>query len=230
MKKFILSFCILLSVTTTYAQQFYMNGRFSNTTPDLNAGIDSAAFNFTNTTYTYFINNNPNPSSFGSYAIVTGTSSDTLVLMEDSLGVCSNNGTGTTVKMKIDKTITPYFSIILSETAHSMASCPTHSLRMSGDFIATSGTIISTSSVNDTKQDNGLQAYTYGGRLMVIGKYNERVFVSVTNINGQKVLKTQETNLTQGQTSTFDLSGLSSGIYFVLIQSEHGRKAIKVAL
>lgn len=230
MKKLILSFCILLSASATYAQDFYMNGRFSNTTPDINAQIDSAAFNFTNTNYTYFINDNANPSSFGTYAVIIGSMSDTLVLMEDSLGVCSSNGTGTMVKMEIDKTITPFHSIILSETAQSMDSCTSHSLRMSGTFIATSGTIISTSSVNSTKQDNGLQAYTYGNQLMVTGKYNERVSLTITNVSGQKVMKTQEAQLSQGEKRTFDLSNLNPGIYFVLIQSEHGRKAVKVAL
>lgn len=209
-----------------------MNGRFSNTSPDIDAGIDSAAFVFTNTNYSYYIEDNPAPSSFGTYEIITGGMSDTIVFYEDSLGVCSDNGTGTTVKMEIDKTVTPYYSIMLGETAHSMDNCQTHSLRMSGEFIATSGVIYNWSaSVNDTKgNDIGLLAYNYGNNLMIRSRYSEKISFTVTNISGQKVLKTQEAFLTQGQNSIFNLSGLTSGIYFVLIQSEHGIKAIKVAL
>ncbi len=232
MKKLILLSCVLLSFTTTYAQQFHMNGRFCNSTPNVNAGIDSAAFIFTNVGYNYYINANTNPSSHGEYEIINGSMSDTIVFYEDSLGVCSNNGTGAVVKMEIDKTTTPFYSIILSQTANSLANCPSHSLKMSGDFIASNGGIIYgwAASVKDTKTDIGLQAYNYGNQLVIKSRYNEKVYVSVTNVNGQKVMKTQDAYLTQGEKATFELSSLSAGIYFVLIQSEHGKTAIKVGL
>ena len=231
MKKIILLLSVLLSLTTSYAQQFHMSGRFSNTTPDVDALIDSAAFNFTNSGYTYFVDDNPNPSSFGTYEIIIGGMSDTLVLYEDSLGVCSDNGTGATVKLEIDKTVTPFYSIILSETSHSMQNCTSHSLQMSGDFIATSGVIFNwAASVKDAKSDIGLRAYTFEGKLMVNSNYNEKVSVTVTNISGQKVTKTQEATLSAGHTHTFDFDGLSRGIYFIFLQSEHGRKTVKVAI
>jgi hypothetical protein len=231
MKKLILLFSILLYNTACYSQGFYMNGRFSNTTPDLSLQIDSAAFNFTDSEYTYFINDNPAPSSFGTYMVITGGPADTLVLMEDSLGVCSVNGSGTTIALKIDKTLSPFVSITLSETTASQDSCPTHSARMSGDFFPTGGTIIDVpSSVKNNNAVSFIKADVYNGTLRLSSPYDEKASVDVININGQVVLKPQAINLRKGQISSVSLEAPGPGIYFVRIRSEHEMKVVKFAL
>lgn len=230
MKNYVLILAVLLTSATAYSQQYYMNGRFSNTTPDLSLGIDSAAFNFTNTTYTYYINNNPNPSSFGTYQVLVGGPQDLLILSEDSLGVCSSNGSGTTVTLGLDYTTMPFHSIIVSETAASQDSCPTHSAKMSGQFISTGGMIIPTASVKGTSATSSLQAFAYNGQLYVSGRNNEKVAVTVTNISGQKLIPTQDVILFNGQPVVFGLSGLSPGLYVVFLQSATERKAVKIGL
>ena len=229
MKKLVLLLSILLYTTAAYSQGYYMNGRFSNTTPDLSLGIDSAAFNFTNTNYTYFINDNPDPSSFGTYYVVTGGPSDTLVLTEDNLGACSFNGTGTTVMLELDKTFTPFQSLIISETTQSQDSCPSTSAKMSGDFISTGGTIITVTSVKNTNTASTLKADVYMDELRLTSLHNEKASITVANINGQSIIKTQHIPLQKGQQTAIPLQALISGIYFIRIQTEHELKVVKFA-
>ena len=94
----ILFLSLLLFSNTSWGQQYHMLGRFVNTAPD-STSLDSVAFEFTATTYAYYVNASTVPSSSGTYAVVTSTMApDSLFLFEDSLGVCNTNNGGYTVK------------------------------------------------------------------------------------------------------------------------------------
>lgn len=231
MKKLLLLFSILLCSTIGYSQSYYMTGRFTNASPDISQQIDSAIFVFTSTEYSYYTNTNTNPSSFGTYYVMTGGLADTLVLMEDSLGICSVNGSGTTVKFKIDRTVTPYYSITLTETAASQDSCPSNSLRMSGDFLGEPGMITDVPvSVKTTNGVFALAADIYNGTLRLKSDYDEKAQIDVININGQKVSGVQTVTLKKGQTSFIPLDVLNTGVYFVRIKTSSELKVVKFAL
>lgn len=231
MKNLILFFSILLCSTAAYSQQYHMTGRFSNTTPNVNSGLDSAIFVFTPTHYQYFINANTAPSSQGTYWVSPGGNTDTLYLVEDSLGVCSQTGTGITVWFNLDYTVSPYYSLIITESDNSMIDCPSHSNKIEGDYLGWDGMIFPyPASVVRVPAASAIQAHVYNSQLSVASTYNEKVTVTITNISGQKMLNTREALLLNGNQARFDLTGLIPGMYFAIIQSEHERKAIKFAL
>lgn len=226
MKNIILAFLLFSFATTSSAQQYYMTGRFVNTAPD-STSLDSVAFVFTPTTYAYYINASTTPSSTGTYAVIDA-STDSLVLFEDSLGVCNTNGGGSKISFALSYTISPYYSIDIFETAQSIDSCPSHSYKIQGQYIGYEGEVIFTNSVKETNAVSSLQAYVYENRLFVKSRYREKVSIDIRSINGQKLEKNRELMLTDDQYSAVDLNGFSPGIYYIVIRSEHERKTLKL--
>ena len=226
----ILFLSLLLFSNTSWGQQYHMLGRFVNTAPD-STSLDSVAFEFTATTYAYYVNASTVPSSSGTYAVVTSTMApDSLFLFEDSLGVCNTNNGGYTVKFGLQYQLSPYYGLTIIESISSIDSCPSHSYKIQGDYIGYEGEIVFTNSVKNASNPSALHTNVYNAQLQISSQYNEKISVQVMNLNGQKMMAAEQAILVNGQRDSFDFRGLSPGIYFVIIQSEHERKAIKFVL
>ena len=131
--------------------------------------------------------------------------------------------------LDIDKTLTPFISIILSETTMSQDSCPTHSARMSGDFISTGGVIIEVPASVKVTKTSTLQADVYNGHLRITGLYDEKISVDIINVAGQKVASNASILLRKGQTTHVPLDHLGAGIYFARIRTAYELKVVKFA-
>jgi hypothetical protein len=232
MGKSLLFLIILLASLPGYGQQYHMTGRFSNTSPD-SISLDSVAFVFTATTYAYYINAGTTPSSTGTYAVITNNPApDTLALFEDTQGVCNTNGGGNTIKFRLTYATTPFHNIELFETTQSIDSCSSHSYKIQGQYIGYNGNgqIVFTSSVGNTESKGALNAYVYGNVLNVRSEYQENIQINVLNLNGQRVMPVRNAVMRKGEHATFELSGLSTGMYFIIIQGERERKTLKLML
>lgn len=232
MKKSLLLILLVFTAHFSKAQQYHMTGRFTNTAPD-STSLDSVAFEFTPTTYAYYINAGTIPSSTGTYMVVSNNvGPDSLVLMEDTLGVCNTNNGGSTIRFRLSYQLAPFHQLTIDETTQSVDSCPSHSYKIQGDYIGynNAGQIIFTSSVNKISDAGGIEAYVHGRQLAIRSTYDTRAEVQVINLNGQKVTDKQTIRLGKGQTGNLELNGLQPGMYFILIQTERERKTLKAML
>jgi hypothetical protein len=230
MKKATLLFLFVFASCYSFAQQYHMEGRFVNTAPD-SISLDSVAFEFTPTTYAYYVNAGTTPSSQGTYMVSTyNLGPDSLILMESGLGVCSGNGGGNTIKFKLGYTTTPFYSIIVDETTQSIDSCSTHSYKIQGEYIGYTGIIVFSTSVSSAVPRSSLTTNVYEGHLTLASSYNEKVSVAVLNTNGQSVMPVQDIQLIKGQNNNLDFKSLPPGMYFITILSANERKVLKLAL
>lgn len=230
MKKLFLLIATTFIAGTTFSQEFYMQGRFVNTNPDIS--LDSAAFEFTPTNYEYFINDATTPSSSGTYEVIDGIfNPDSIILYEDTLGVCATNGGGKTIRFEVGASTNPFYAVTLFETSFSVDSCPTHSHKMSGQYIGyNDGVVIYPTSVSTLGEASSLGLYSYGNRIYLTADENETVNVAIMDMNGRKLGDPRKMQLSKGQPQTYDVGWLSPGVYIAVVTTARERKTLRFIL